>query len=216
MDRNEVFNIDCMEYMRSIPDKAFSLAIADPPYGLPAASTQGAGKLRNRQLNMGNVRQWDVAPPQEFFDELFRVSRHQIIWGGNYFPLPPTRCIIAWDKCQPWPNFSQVEIAWTSFDCPAKLFKYDNRTGDKIHPTQKPVALYSWIIKNFYKNGGGIFDPMMGSQSSRIAAYRMGIDYCGCELSPEYFAKGCERFDSECRGIIHLSNGKTIHHPTLF
>ena len=79
MDRNEVFNIDCMEYMRSIPDKAFSLAIADPPYGLPAASTQGAGKLRNRQLNMGNVRQWDVAPPQEFFDELFRVSRHQII-----------------------------------------------------------------------------------------------------------------------------------------
>lgn len=157
MPISEAFNIDCMEYMRTLPDKAFRLAIADPPYGLSPSSTQGAGKLRGRQLNQGNIRQWDVAPPKEFFDELFRVSENQVIWGGNYFQLPPARCVLVWDKCQPWPNFSQVEVAWTSFDAPAKLFRFDNRTGDKIHPTQKPTALYQWIIKTFYKNGGGGF-----------------------------------------------------------
>ena len=149
--KSDVFNIDCLEYMRGLPDKAFALAIADPPYGIRDAGGQtgGSGKLKGRVFNNGYIDRWDKAPDTAFFDELFRICENVIIWGGNYFNLPPTRCVIAWDKCQPWPNFSQIELAWTSFDYPAKIFKFDNRTKDKIHPTQKPVALYSWLLKNF-------------------------------------------------------------------
>ena len=155
MPQSDVFNIDCLEYMRTLPDKAFQLAIADPPYGLPKDSTHGRGKLKNRIINTGRIQEWDKAPSQDFFDELFRVCENVIIWGGNYFNLPPCRCFICWDKVQPWENFSQVEYAWTSFDHPAKLFRFDNRTGDKIHPTQKPVELYGYTLSQFAKVGGG-------------------------------------------------------------
>lgn len=207
-----------MEYMRGLPDKAFALAIADPPYGIRDAggATGGAGKLRGRAFNNGKIDRWDKAPGKEFFDELRRVSEHQIIWGGNYFKMPPTRCFICWDKIQPWPNFSQAEYAWTSFGGPSKMFRFDNRTGDKIHPTQKPVELYAFLLHQFAPVGGGIFDPMMGSQSSRIAAYKLGFDYVGCELDEEYFIKGCERFASECLGETKLSNGQTVTQQSLF
>lgn len=204
MPRSEAYNIDCVEYMRTLPDKFFDLAIADPPYQLGGNSVShsrhsGSGSLKNRVLNRSAVKfkEWDKAPSQEFFDELRRVSKDVIIWGGNYFQLPPTRCIVCWDKCQPWPNFSQVEVAWTSYSKPAKLFKYDTRRGSKIHPTQKPVELYAWCLNTFLAGGGKIFDPMMGSQSSRIAAYRLGYDYWGCEIDKEYFEAGCRRFAEE-------------------
>ena len=201
-----------MTLMRSMPDGAFALAIADPPYGIRDAggATGGAGKLRGRAFNNGKIDRWDKAPEQEFFDELRRVSEHQIIWGGNYFALPPTRCFVCWDKVQPWPNFSQAEYAWTSFSSPAKMFTFDNRTGDKIHPTQKPVELYAYLLQQFAPMGGVIFDPMMGSQSSRIAAYKLGYDYVGCEIDSEYYRKGCERFDKECQGTIRTPQGTTI------
>ena len=227
MTKSDVFNIDCMEYRRTLPNKCFDLAIADPPYGINAANmsnTQsmrnrlqsGAGKLKDRILQIAK-KDWDFYPPkQDFFDELNRVCENVIIWGGNYFDLPPTRCVIAWDKCQPWENFSQVELAWTSFDYPAKLYKFDNRTSDKIHPTQKPVDLYAWCLKIFAKPGDRIFDPMMGSQSSRIAAYKMGFDYVGCELDKEYFEKGCERFERECKGNIKMNDGRVLHQASLF
>ena len=215
---SEVNNIDCMEYLRQCEDGAFDLAIVDPPYGIRDAGGQtgGSGKLKGRVFNNGYIDRWDKAPTQEYFSELRRVSRNQIIWGGNYFPLPPSRCIIVWDKVQPWENFSQVEIAWTSFDSPAQLFRFDNRTGDKIHPTQKPVELYSWLLRKYGSGGGRILDTHMGSQSSRIAAYMLGFDYVGCEIDEEYFRKGCERFDRECMGIHRLPNGKTIVEPSLF
>jgi site-specific DNA-methyltransferase (adenine-specific) len=215
--RTDVFNTDCMEYMRTLPDKAFALAIADPPYGIRDAggATGGAGKLRGRVFNNGMIDRWDKAPSQAFFDELRRVSEHQIIWGGNYFPLPPSRCFVCWDKMQPWPNFSQAEFAWTSFDSPSKMFRFDNRTGDKIHPTQKPVELYAYLLQTFAQ-GGVIFDPMMGSQSSRIAAWKLGFDFVGCEIDEEYFRKGCERFDAECKGITRLPSGKEIVQTELF
>lgn len=145
-----------MEYLRECDDGAFDLAIVDPPYGIRDAGGQtgGSGKLKGRVFNNGYIDRWDKAPSQEYFDELRRVSKNQIIWGGNYFPLPPSRCIIVWDKVQPWENFSQVEIAWTSFDSPAQLFRFDNRTGDKIHPTQKPTELYAWLLRK-YGSGGG-------------------------------------------------------------
>lgn len=129
-----------------------------------------------------------------------------------------------WDKEQPWDNFSQVKIAWTSFDMPAKLFRKGSRGGSvpdmkqniKIHPTQKPVELYTYLLQVFAKKGDRIFDPMMGSQSSRIAAYKLGFDYVGCELNKEYFDKGCERFDRECHGITISENGTRYKQTTIF
>lgn len=224
---SEVYNRDCVAFMKELPDKFFALAIADPPYGINAANMsntqsmrnrlqQGAGKLKDRILQTAK-KDWDFFPPsQEFFDEMFRVCENMVIWGGNYFPLPPTRCIVAWDKCQPWENFSQIEIAWTSFDYPAKLYKFDNRTNDKIHPTQKPIDLYAWCLRTFAKEGDKIFDPMMGSQSSRIAAYKLGFDYWGCELDKDYFDAGNERFASECLGETKMKSGKIVKQLTLF
>lgn len=154
---SEVYNCDCLEYMRSLPDKHFDLCIADPPYGLDKKSTHGRGKLKNRALNRGGIQRWDIKPPQEIFDEIFRISRNQVIWGGNYFPLPPTRCFVCWDKQQVWPNFSQCELAWTSFNKPAKHITIPNRGGliDKItwHPTSKPIELYAYILDVFAKQG---------------------------------------------------------------
>ena len=195
----EVFNMDCMDYMRTLPDKAFQLAIVDPPYGLDRKSTQGAGKLKNRELNKADIaRRWDTAPTEEYFNELRRVSENQIIWGGNYFDLGPCRCFVCWDKCQPWPNFSQAEFAWTSFDKPAKMFRFDNRCK-KIHPTQKPVELYGFLLNTFAKQGDRILDTHLGSGSSRIAAHRLGFDFVGIEIDKEYFDASVERFERECK-----------------
>ena len=184
---------DCMEYMRGLEDGAFDLAIVDPPYGMPKDSTHGRGKLKNRILNTGHIEKWDIAPSKEYFDELRRVCKHQIIWGGNYFDLPPTRCIICWDKCQPWENFSQWEMAWTSFDTPASLYRFDNRTGDKIHPTQKPVNLYHWLLHKYAKGNWKILDTHIGSGSSAIACYMEGHELVGCEINEEYFDKMVDR-----------------------
>ena len=240
MPVSEVFCMDCLDYMRSIPDKYFDLAVVDPPYGINApamdmGSARGnvstatklrkgrlngcAGKLKNRVLNTMSC-DWDYNPPgEDYFRELFRVSKNQIIWGGNYFPLPPTRGIICWDKMQPWENFSQVELAWTSFDCPAKLVRISTTGGnnreEKIHPTQKPVALYQWIFKKFAGGGTQVLDTHLGSQSSRIAAYYAGLDFYGCEIDPGYFKSGCARFDKECRGI-DVINGHEVQQLNLF
>lgn len=213
--------------MREFPDKFFSLAVVDPPYGInapnmqmgtnknrkidgyPGTSTaerlrkgrlnQGAGKLKNRALNRMDCS-WDAEPPsREYFQELFRVSKNQIIWGGNYFELPPTRGIVAWDKVQPWENFSQFELAWTSFDSPAALFQYSNTGGanaeEKIHPTQKPIALYRWILRRYAKPGDTILDTHVGSASSLIACHERGHKYVGFEINAEYFKTASARLD---------------------
>ena len=183
---------DNMDYMRGLPDGAFDLAIVDPPYGLSAESVNGAGKLKSRALNVG-IMDWDVAPSAEYFVELFRVSKNQIIWGGNYFDLPPTRGIICWDKMQPWPNFSAWEMAWTSFDSVARIFKFDNKTTDKIHPTQKPVALYEWLLSKYAKEGDKILDTHLGSGSIAIACQTLGFELTGCELNAGYFESATKR-----------------------
>ena len=193
---NELYNMDCMEGMKQFPDKYFELAIVDPPYGLPKDSTHGRGKLKNRILNNGSLELWDKQPPPEYFEELRRVSVNQIIWGGNYFDLPPTRGIICWDKCQPWENFSQWEMAWTSFSKPAALFKFDNRTKDKIHPTQKPVELYKWLLSKFAKPGDKILDTHVGSASSLIACYEYGFDFIGFEIDKDYYEAAQKRLQA--------------------
>jgi site-specific DNA-methyltransferase (adenine-specific) len=216
--KSEVHHIDCLSHMKQLPDKCFTLSIADPPYGIRDAggATGGAGKLRGRAFNNGKIDRWDKAPGEDFFQELFRISKNVIIWGGNYFHLPPTRCFVCWDKVQPWPNFSQVEYAWTSFTYPSKLFRFDNRTGEKIHPTQKPVELYAYLLQQFAPTGGVIYDPMMGSQSSRIAAHKLGYDYIGCEIDDQYFTEGCERFEKECLGVVERNKEKKLVQLSLF
>ena len=165
------FCMDCMDGMKQFPDKFFDVAIVDPPYGINAPNmAMGTNKSRSgdgypaestasRLKAGGKAGDWDASPPDtEYFKELFRVSKNQIIWGGNYFALPPTRGIVVWDKAQPWDAFSQVEMAWTSYDVPAKLFRYSNTGGanieEKIHPTQKPIALYEYLISTFRIAGG--------------------------------------------------------------
>ena len=183
-----------MEAMSKMADKQYSLCIVDPPYGMSKSSTTGQGKLKKRILNNDKML-WDIIPDQQYFNELFRISVNQIIWGANNFVLPPTRGFICWDKVQPWPNFSACEYAWTSFDCPAKLYKYDNRTGDKIHPTQKPVKLYEWLLKNYAKAGDKILDTHGGSMSIAIACYNMGYDLDLYEIDQDYFDAGSKRLE---------------------
>ena len=240
MPVSEAYCIDCMEYMRSIPDKFFDLAVVDPPYGINATkmnmgTTPGnqstATRLRKGRLNSGSGKlkrtaiqrmpaDWDYEQPgPDYFQELFRVSRNQIIWGGNYFQLPPTRGIICWDKLQRWENFSQIELAWTSFNCPAKIVRISNRGGanneTRIHPTQKPVNLYAWIYEKYARDGDRILDTHMGSGSSRIAAFFAGLDYYGTEIDPVYFKDSQTRFERACKGIICTEN-ETIIQPSLF
>lgn len=193
-------NMDCMEALKEYPDNFFNLAICDPPYGMPKDSTHGRGKLKNRILNNGGVEGWDVKPPKEYFKELFRVSKNQIIWGGNYFDLPPTRGFVIWDKQQPFPNFSACEYAWMSFQVVSKIFvKPATRTGDsvKIHPTQKPVKLYEWLLMNYAKEGDKILDTHCGSGSIMIACHRLGFDLEAYELDKDYFEAANKRFKEQ-------------------
>ena len=196
-DNSHVYLMDCMDALRQTPDKYFDLAVVDPPYGLPKDSTHGRGKLKNRILNNGGLKVWDVAPNSEYFSELFRVSKDQIIWGGNYFGLPGGRGFAIWDKDQPFENFSACEFAWISFDKPAKIFREaTTRTGEsKIHPTQKSVKLYDWIYHNYLPNGGKVIDTHLGSGSNRIAADKArNIEFYGFEIDSEYYEAQEKRF----------------------
>jgi len=215
---SEVHHLDCLEYMKTIPDKRFDLAIADPPYGNRSMLKHGGcGKLKNRILNKSRdaMKEWNEPPEKEYFKELFRVSKNQIIFGGNYFELPPSKGVICWDKVQPFENFSQIEYIWTSFDVPAKLFRFDNRTGDKIHPTQKPIAIYNFLLKTFANQGDTIFDSHLGSGSSRIAAFYLGYDFYATEINKTYFAEQEKRFRQECFGEIRLKNNRVLKQLNL-
>lgn len=154
---------------------------------------------RYADINLGaNIRHWDVAPTKEYFDELARVSKNQIIWGGNYFSLPPTRCFLVWRKLTISENFTMAmaEYAWTSFNDNAKVFEAapQGNTEKRFHPTQKPISLYAWIFKLYAKDGMKILDTHLGSGSSRIAAYDAGLDFWGYEIDKTYFDLQEERF----------------------
>lgn len=192
--KSVVYLMDCMDAMAQMGDREFGLAVVDPPYGMKKSSTNGAGKLKHRALNRMNT-DWDTAPTQSYFDELFRVANNSVIWGGNYFSLPPSRCFLVWDKKQYMPTFSRCEYAWTSFYKPAKIFDFDNASTDKIHPTQKPIDLYDWIFHNYAKPNDTIFDSHLGSGSSRIAADKHNLPFLGTETDADYFRDHCKRFD---------------------
>lgn len=220
---SEVYNMDCMCYMKSLPDKFFDLSIADPPYGINRAGHNGViAKNPRHNWKRYEFKAWDEkSPNRTFFDELLRVSKNTIIWGANYYPQFLSRSMgwIVWDKGQHGLTMSDGELAYTSFDRALRIVTINRGTiaqDGAIHPTQKPVTLYCWLLDNYAIGGGKIFDPMMGSQSSRIAAYIKGFDYYGCEIDKEYFDKGNERFNRECLGKQRLSDGTIIQQQTLF
>lgn len=214
-----VYNMDCMEGMKEYPDKYFDLAIVDPVYGGVTQGGYMTGNIKGRQIGNGLGKQkgyysglWQQGKTQkDYFDELFRVSKNQIIWGGNYFIEEinkDTQCWLIWDKKHPeGVTFADAELAWTSFDSAVRIFRFlwngmlqENMGGDKekrIHPTQKPVALYEWVLKNYAKDGDKILDTHVGSGSSRIACEKLGFDYVGYEIDETYFKEQEKRFQEE-------------------
>ena len=181
-----------MELMSRYPDNHFELAIVDPPYGIDINSSGRLGHYG------GKGKTWDSeVPSDEYFKELSRVSKNQIIWGGNYFDLPPTRCFLIWDKKQPeGVSFASCEYSWTSFDKSAKTFYLRPQNADydgRIHPTQKPVKLYEWLLMNYAKEGYKILDTHLGSGSIAIACHNLKYDLTACELDEEYYKAAMKR-----------------------
>ena len=198
-------NADCMNPetgLPSYPDKWFDLAIVDPPYGIGKALTSGGGGGGWKKQTESNAHLWDIAPNEEYFDQIFRVSRNQIIWGGNYFTLPPCRQPICWDKVRPnQKNASEWEYAWTSFDGRARMFSFCANGGfilkePRLHPTQKPISLYRWLLTNYAKPGMRLLDTHVGSASSLVAFEEMGFEYVGFELDTDYYKASCKRLET--------------------
>lgn len=201
-----ITNEDNMIMMGRYPDKHFDLAIVDPPYGIEINMNMGRRKGKRAAHDK---KDWDGSiPSAEYFEELFRVSKNQIIWGGNYFPLPLTKAWIFWDKLVPdGVSFADGELAWTSFDktlVKAKI-KYTGfqgmDAGGKIHPTQKPVKLYEWVLDRYAAPGFNILDTHLGSGSIAIACHNYGYNLTACELDPAYFEKTMKRIEA------HTSQG---------
>jgi len=200
---SEVYLEDCVTALKRFSDNHFDLAIVDPPYGInggcdnrKAIHTKSGNNLK--RLGRSGGLEWDKdIPKQEYWDELFRVSKNQIIWGGNYFLdyLGATRCFITWDKMTYVPTMSQIELAWTSFQEHSKLIKINSNQSDRIHISQKPVKLYDWILHNYAKPNDLILDTHLGSGSSRIAAYKGGFNFVGFEIDQEYYEKQEKRFN---------------------
>ena len=192
-----LYNADCMEVMKQFKEKEFDLAIVDPPYGLGDRLTDGGHKKNPMEKYRKSYEQkrWDVAPNSEYFCELFRVSKNQIIWGGNYFALPPTRGIICWDKLQMMPTFSRWEYGWTSFDKPSKTYEQRSQENEekRFHPTQKPVKLYEWLLRNYAKEGDRILDTHFGSLSIGIACEKLGFELTAIELDKDYYQMAKKR-----------------------
>lgn len=198
MPKSIALNIDCMEYMKDIPDKAFDLAVVDPPYRDEKENRPTKDMRKNGKMSCFGNR-----PNNSFFNEIFRVSKNQIIWGANNFSLPPYKGFLIWKKTNIPENFtmSMAEMAFISegLGTISKVFRRTSQgeTNDKrIHPTQKPVALYEWIFQKYAKPGDRVLDTHLGSGSSRIAAYKAGLDFVGCEIDPDYFNAQEERFQN--------------------
>lgn len=211
MELNKIHNIDCLEFMKTLPDKCIDLVLTDPPYGIGIAKTGMVSGYRNLQGNSEKIgfknqkdygkQNWDNnIPTKEYFDEMFRISKNQIIFGGNYFVeyLPNSSCWLVWDKKENVANdFADCELVYTSFKTSVRKFTYgwtgfeginnSNKHNDKKqHPTQKPLELLLWIIKNYSKERDTIFDPFLGSGTTAVACKLLKRNYIGCEISKEY------------------------------
>ena len=211
---SEVYLEDCVTALKRYADNHFDLAIVDPPYGINADQKAFKSGVNGKEhgFKKHSNKNWDnEIPSEEYFCELKRVSKNQIIWGANYFTnfLPPKMCWLIWDKMQYNFSFAHGEMAWTSFDTKMKIFRYargnesgfapklqgTERAGINIHPTQKPIKLYEWILKEYAKPNDLILDTHLGSGSSRIAAYKGGFNFVGFEIDQEYYEKQEKRFN---------------------
>jgi len=214
MDINKIYNCDCFELIKKIPDNYLDLIIVDPPYGIKASKTNGGvtnpfgGKGKPIVAKIYKEKQWDnQAPSQQYFDELKRVSKNQIIWGGNYFAdlLCASRGWVYWSKGQPGLDMSDGELAWTSFDRTLREITINRckikQHGGSIHPTQKPVALYKWLLQNYAKEGDSILDTHLGSGSIAIACHEMGFDLTAFEIDQEYFDAASKRLQQHQRQL---------------
>lgn len=200
--------VDCMEYMATLPDKAFDLAVCDPPYGIEKEISTGGGShtksaVKFHQLYSENHMKWDIKPSNKYFKELARVCHNYVICGGNYFAdvLPASRGWAIYDKVTDGVTCVNPELIYTSMHLPCKIFRrpqglnngFLNKEGGNIHPTQKPYQLYEWLLTNYAKPGQRILDTHLGSGSSAIACNNLGFELVGCELDPDYFAAACKR-----------------------
>ena len=218
-DKIEITNEDNIALMARYPDNYFDLAIVDPPYGINASEMQmGIGKK-----NWKKGKKWDSKVPNEkYFNELFRVSKNQIIWGGNHFVLPISRGWIYWDKdVQPTLSFSSGELAWSSFDSVLKKadIKYSGFRGKedaKIHPTQKPFALYKWLLQKYAKQGDKILDTHLGSGSIAIACHDMGFELTACELDKDYYDSAIARIKRHTAQLSLFEPQELLQPKTLF
>jgi site-specific DNA-methyltransferase (adenine-specific) len=200
MDINKIHNQDCLEAMKLMKDNEFDLAIVDPPYGIKAS--KGVG-LHSRKKFAKSDKDWDdKTPKQEYWNELFRVSNNQIVCGANYFleHLYSTKSFICWVKNNPAPNFAQAELLWTSTNINGKVYDSGKQIqhqimweGGSIHPTQKPISLYEWLLMNYAKEGDKILDTHLGSGSIAVACHNLGYDLTGYELDKEYFDNAIKR-----------------------
>jgi site-specific DNA-methyltransferase (adenine-specific) len=200
-DKIQISNEDNMLLMARYPDKYFDLAIVDPPYGIGAgvSKTGGASKHNSMSRLKANTHIYnDIKPNKEYFNELQRVSKNQIIWGGNYFInfLSSTRCFVVWDKMNYLPSMSQIEIAWTSFNKHSELVKINSNQENRFHISQKPADLYKWILDKYAKENDKILDTHLGSGSIAIACHDYGFDLTACELDKEYFDKAIQRINN--------------------
>lgn len=200
---NKVIQGDCLEIMKQMPDKCVDLVLTDPPYGLGNRLSDGGGKLKNTPMAvLYRESTWeDILPPQEVFDEIFRISKNQIIFGGNYFNLPPTRGFIVWDKKQSPPTLSSCEYIWTSFDYPSKIIRKESTDLSRQHPTQKPVDVIGFCINYaetvLHKNVGTILDPFLGSGTTARACKNLHRNFIGIEISEKYCEIARQRLGQE-------------------
>lgn len=202
---NKIHLCDCMDLMAKLPDKSIDLAIVDPPYGIGEDGKSNHSRSKLAAATKYKPKRWDRQKPKdEYFVELFRVSKNQIIWGGNYFisSLRNTSCMIVWDKDNGKSDFADCELAWASFETAVRKFNYRwmgmlqgnmKNKEKRIHPTQKPVALYRWLLQNYAKKGDLIFDSHSGSGSLAIACIEEGFNYIACELDKDYHKASLER-----------------------
>ena len=207
-DRFSFYNGDCMDLLKQTPDKYYDICIVDPPYGIG----MDGGNVGYKGFNSFEKKNWDKEiPSKEYFEQLFRVSKNQVIFGGNYFGLPPTRCFLVWDKGEGFYNrtYAECELAWTSFDANTVKIKHDPLAkGDykgKVHPTQKPIDLYDWILKNYAKQGDKILDTHFGSGSIALAMDKanrldkMNLHLTACEIDKEYIDKAINRISESIK-----------------
>lgn len=210
MPNIQLLNCDCLDFMAECEDNAFELAIVDVPYGI--GESGGAARTRGKKEANHPRKEWDsMTPGDDYFSELYRISKNQIIWGANYLTryLPSSMGWICWDKKLEGSDFSDFEIAYSSFSRAAKIFRCSKNGGSRtpaalaliIHPCQKPIKLYEWLLSNYAKEGDRILDTHLGSASSAIAAHYSGYDFVGMEIDTDYYNAAVNRFNQETRQL---------------